>query len=230
MVIFLQRLRLVCAAVLAVSLLCQCETKRTYGEIKRSTISFDQSMWGGQGASDEKEIRSKFAEKGYSIGDDGQIVADKPNLYSDQKARGVDGGFDKKEAKFKKSEARTKEFRTPEYIKRQQYSGVESARESQSVAREGNFGQSRDRDANRLFQRKTKSSTELASFDTGTYQDANRTFSTASDSEGSRAIENAPIADGIRQTQGYRDNAALSVDDVKKMLNPGYYSRLKGLE
>ena len=48
--------------------------------------------------------------------------------------------------------------------------------------------------------------------------------------QGSRAIENAPIADGIRQTQGYRDNAALSVDDVKKMLNPGYYSRLKGLE
>lgn len=55
-------------AIAAVLLLCQCETKRTYGEIRRGSVKFDQAMWGGQGDNDAGEIRSKFAEKGYSIG------------------------------------------------------------------------------------------------------------------------------------------------------------------
>ncbi|MEM7600959.1 MAG: hypothetical protein AAF357_06040 [Verrucomicrobiota bacterium] len=210
--------------------LCQCETKRTYGEVRRGSIKFDQAMWGGQGNNDSGEIRSKFAEKGYSIGEDGSIVADKPNLYSGEKAKGTDGKFGKKEAKFKKDEARTKEFRTPEYIKRQEYAGVEAARESGSTAREGNSNSSQDRQAGKLFQRtKRESSDQLASFNTGTAQGSEKRFSTTSDSLGSEAISSAPRASGVRQTAGYRANAGMSVDDVKKMLSPGVYASHKGL-
>ncbi len=231
MVVTFHQIRLVAVAVCALVLLCQCETQRTYGEIRRGGITFDQGMWGGQGGGDDAaEIRSKFAEKGYSIGEDGTIKADKPDLFSDQKARGTDGSFDKKEAKFKKSEARTKEFRTPEYIKRQQYAGAEEARESGSTAREGDFQNSRDRDSRKLFQKRSKTSTELASFNTRSFEGGNRQFDAGGDRVGSRAIDTAPVADGTRQTAGYQDNASLSMDDVKKMVNPGHYSRVKDLE
>lgn len=225
-----QGIRLLLAGA-AVCLLCQCETKRTYGEIRRGSITFDQAVWGGQGGgSDEKEIRSKFAEKGYSIGEDGSIKADKPDLYAGEKARGVDGGFQKKQARFRKSEARTKEFRTPEYVKRQQFRGVESADEDGDAAREADFTKSRDRQSGRLFARKTEESSQLSTFDTGSDREASRTFSTGSDARGSEAIATAPVADGTRQTMGYQDNASLSVDDVKKMLNPGSYARTKKLD
>ncbi len=214
----------------AALMLCQCETQRTYGEVRRGSIKFDEGMWGGQGNSDEGEIRSKFAEKGYSIGDDGSIVADNPNLFSGDKAKGLDGKFGKKEAKFKNDEARTKEFKTPEYIKRQEFAGVDSARESGSRAREGNSNASKDRQAGKLFQRTNRqSSNQLASFDTGTARGSDQQFSTSSDLIGTRSQASAPRPDGIRQNAGYRANAGMTVDDVKKMLSPGVYSAQRGL-
>lgn len=217
-------------ALTAVLFLCQCETKRTV-KSTRSSISFDERMWGGQGGgADEGKIRSKFADKGYSIGDDGKIKADKPNLYADEKAKGLDGKFGKKQARFKNSEARTKEFRTPEYLKRQQFRGADAARESGSQARESNFGNSRDRQANKLFGKKSQSTSELTSFATSTDSATNKSFSTGADRAGSEAISSAPVARGRQQTMGYQDNASLTLDDVKKMVSPGSYARQKKLD
>ncbi|MDF1825801.1 MAG: hypothetical protein P1U68_14230 [Verrucomicrobiales bacterium] len=207
---------------------CQCTTTTT--TTRKSTIKFDEGMWGGQGGNDSGEIRSKFAEKGYSIGEDGSIVADKPNLFAGDKAKGLDGKFGKKEAKFKNDVARTKKFRTPEYIKRQEFAGTDAARESGSAAREGNSRTSSDRQAGKLFQKaKTKNSNQLASFDTGNAPGVDKRFSTSSDARGSEGIANAPIPDGVRQSSGYKANAGMSVDDVKKLLSPGGYAARKGL-
>lgn len=217
-------------ATAAVLLLCQCETKRTYGEIRRGSVKFDQAMWGGQGDNDAGEIRSKFAEKGYSIGEDGSIVADNANLFAGEKAKGLDSKFGKKEAKFKNDVARTKEFRTPEYIKRQEFAGVETARESGFSAREGNSNSSQDKQAGKLFQRTNRQqSNQLASFETGTASGSDKRFSTSSDAMGSEAITTAPRPTGVRQAAGYRANAGMTVDDVKKMLSPGVYADRRGL-
>lgn len=209
--------------------LCQCTTTTT--TTRQSTIKFDEGMWGGQGGNDSGEIRSKFAEKGYSIGEDGSIVADKPNLFAGEQAKGLDGKFGKKEARFKNDVARTKEFRTPEYIKRQEFAGVDAARESGSTAREGNSGTSSDRQAGKLFQRTNRqSSNQLASFDTSTASGMDKRFSTSSDAVGSEGIANAPRPAGIRQANaGYKANAGMTVDDVKKMLSPGGYAARRGL-
>lgn len=233
MVIPLHRVASVSARTLlafgAISFLCQCTTTTT--TTRKSTIKFDEGMWGGQGGNDSGEIRSKFAEKGYSIGEDGSIVADKPNLFAGDKAKGLDGKFGKKEAKFKNDVARTKEFRTPEYIKRQEFAGAEAARESGSSAREGNSRTSSDRQASKLFQRtKTEGSNQLASFDTGNASGVDKRFSTSSDALGSEGIANAPRPAGIRQeSAGYKANAGMSVDDVRKLLSPGGYATRKGL-
>lgn len=219
----------VAALGVATLVLCQCETKRTV-KSTRTSFGFSEAMWGGQGGgTDEGEIRSKFAEKGYTIAEDGSIKADKPNLYADQKARGMDGAFNKKEAKFRNREARTKEFRTPEYIERQQFAGADSAREDGSRAREADFAGSRDRQANKLFAKRDKASSELAVFETGADRAAGTVFGTQRDAVGSEAIANAPIAEGQQRAAGYADNASMSLDDVKKMLDPGDYARKKDL-
>lgn len=206
----------------ALLLLCQCETQRTV-TTRSSTVTFDQAAWGGQGGGGDSKIRSRFAEKGYSIGEDGTIQSDRPDLYSNRNAREGRKGFNTREARLGRSEARTKEFRTPEYVQRQQFRGVEEAGESGSAAREGVFA--RDRSAGRRFGTDTASTGEMAAFGTSTDAAAGRAFATASDRQGSAATASAPRADGIQQRAGYQSNAALSVDDVKRMLNPGSYAR-----
>lgn len=216
-----------CVSVFLALVLCQCETTRTV-KSTRSSFSFDEKMWGGQGDADTGEIRSKFAERGYTIADDGTILADKPDLYKDKRPRGLDGNFQTKKARFEKTEAETKAFRTPEYLKRQEYAGVSSARESGQSAREGNSTRSPDKAAGKLFEKKAKSSTELATYDTGSYRESGEVFETKADKSAS-AVPDAPRATGTPRKAGYQDNVALSMDEVKKMLNPGSYARGTGI-
>ena len=185
-------------------------------------------MWGGQRGGDSGEIRSKFAERGYSIDDAGNLVADKPDLYKDKKPRGLGGDFDTKKARFEKMEAGTKAFRTPEYLKRQEYAGVASARESGQSAREGNSSRSPDKATGKLFDKKAKDSTSLSTFETGSYRESNAAFETSAD-VASAAVTESPRAIGTPRKAGYQDNVALSMDDVKKMLNPGSYARGTGI-
>tara|TARA_R110002096_G_scaffold113320_2_gene246374 strand:+ start:2445 stop:3140 length:696 start_codon:yes stop_codon:yes gene_type:complete len=231
MVIFFQRLRLIAAAALAMAFLCQCQTQRTYGEIRRGSTTFDEADWGGQGGgSDEKEIRSKFAERGYSISEEGSIVANKPDLYSNKTAKESGSKVGKKQARLGNREAETKAFKTPEYLKRQEYAGVSEAREGGSNAREGDFDGTRDNQAGKLFKtKKAKSTGNQNSYTTNEYSPANRTFDTGQDRRGNAAYQGAADAQGTPFKSGYQDNTKISLDDVKQMLNPGAYAKAKGL-
>ena len=209
----------------AVVLLCQCETERTV-TTRKSNVSFDQGIWGGQAANSSAESKKKITQRGYEIDEGGNIIADKPNLYADKKMRGVDKEYGKKQARYGKMEAKTKEFKTPDYLMRQQEFKTGKAKESGSQAREGD---SRDRQSGKLFQTKSKASSDVASFETGTFDQSGEKYATNADRTGSASIANAPIADGTRQTMGFQDNTKMSLDDVKKMVNPGTYARKKGL-
>ncbi len=227
MVTPLHRLHL-CAGLVSLSvLLCQCETQRTV-KSTRSTVSFDQQAWGpaGGGADNSEEIRSKFAERGYKIQEDGTIKADKPDLYSGEKSHGFDGKFETKEAKLSKKEAKTGEFKTPEYLVRQDFKGVKDARESKSSAREG---ETQDRQAGKLFKSKSKTTGELATYGTSDYRDGGQEFKTKTDRSTASALEDSPNASGTDRPTGYQDNLSMSMDDVKKMLSPGAYARGTGL-
>ena len=212
------------ASLAAVVLLCQCETERTV-TTRQSTVSFDQGMWGGQAAGSTSEDTKKITQRGYEIDESGNIIADNPNLYADQTVHGADKKFGKKEARFGKMNAKTKEFKTPEYLVRQDFKTGE-AKESGSSARESG---SRDRQAGKLFGTRSQASSEVGSYETGTFGQSGEIYSTNPDRSGSAGIANAPIADGTRKTMGFQDNVSMSVDDVKRMLNPGSYARKKGL-
>ncbi len=221
------RFALTSLTVAGALLLTQCETVRTV-KSTRSSISFNEAQWGGQAKDDSAEMRSKFAERGYKISEDGTIIADKPDLYKGAKPRGLDGDFQTKKARFEKMEAETKAFKTPEYLKRQEFAGVASARENGMTAKEGNSQQSPDKAAGKLFDKKARSSTDWARFETSTNSAQGNVFETQADTAAAAVVE-APRATGTPRTAGYQDNVALSLDDVKKMLNPGSYARGTGI-
>jgi len=232
MVILPRQMLLTAVALLSVLFLCQCQTQRTYGEVRQGSISFDERAWGGQGGnSDESAIRSKFAERGYTVAEDGTLVADKPNLYANDKAKGVDGKFGKKEARLQKDQAATKQFKTPEYLKRQNYNGYEESRFGDADAREGNFDNSRDGGSGRLFanRKKTDSTGQMNNFNTGSYRESGQTYATNQDRRGTTGLNNAADAQGSPFKAGYQDSK-LTLDDVKKMVDPSDYARAKRLE
>ena len=213
-------------------LFCQCRTQRSYGEVRRGSISFDERVWGGQaGSSDDSKIRSKFAERGYTVADDGSLIADKPDLYAGSKAKGLNERFGTKQAWLKKNKAATKEFRTPEYLKRQDYAGYEQSRYGDTNARESNFNRSRDNASGRLFgnRKKIDSSSQIADHNAGPYRESSQTYTTKQDREGAAGLRNAADAQGSPFKAGYRDTD-LSLDDVKRMVDPGDYARAKRLE
>jgi len=221
-----QRRQLITTAgsLAAVVFLCQCETERTV-TTRKSNVSFDQGIWGGQAAASGGEDTKRITQRGYEIDESGNIIADKPNLYADKTMRGSDKTFGKKQARFGNMEAKTKEFKTPEYLVRQDFKTGE-AKESGSQAREGG---SRNRQAGKLFQTKSKASSDAGSFETGTFDQSGEKYQTNADRVGSAGIASAPIADGSRRTMGFQDNTSMSLDDVKKMVNPGTYARKKEL-
>lgn len=200
-------------------LLCQCETKRT---IKSTRTSYDfKGKSASGGVDDSQAIRSKFAERGFTIGEDGSIIADRPDLYSGDKARGLDKQIEQQQSRFANKTAATKEFPVPEYIKRQEYRGVSEARESSTLAREGNFASQRNAADGRLFSTKSEDSSTLNLFKTGTAREGSRAFDTKSDRSASQAFAQPAVAVGTSQAAGYIDNSSLTIDDVKKLLSPG---------
>lgn len=220
------------AAVAAPLLLCQCETQRTV-KSTRSSISFDPQAWGsqagaqpsGSGGRRSKGKGNRIVDSGWEIDEHGNRTAKRSNLHAGERASGIGKEFETKASRFGSQKARTKEFETPEYLKMQDYRGVSDARESGLIARE--TGRGRPGESGQLFRRgdESESSGLLGLFRTNRNRASDKSFATAPDRVGARGVENAPRADGIQQLSGYRENASLSRDDVKKMLNPGAYAR-----
>ncbi len=206
-------------------LFCQCETKRTV-KSTRSNISFDNRMWGGQGSADTAKIDAKFAQRGYTLSPEGSIVADHPDLFRGKTSRSFTRDFQTKEARLGKAEAKTKQFRTPEYLKRQEFTGVTAARDGSQIAREGNFGESSFRDAGKGFEKKAKDAPLFGNFGTSDNREAGKEFRTRED-QTNAALADAPRPKGTPRSIGYQDNVSLSMDDVKKMLNPSAYAEQK---
>ena len=212
--------------------LCQCETQRTEGKTRSSSYSFDQKVWGSQAggeSEDTAKIREKFVNHGFTVDKDGNFQAKHNNLYGDSTAREADSKFKTKELKFKTMKASTKVFKTPEYLKMQDFKGVKSAQEQGKLAREANFGKSRWRDSGKLFRNKSKEATRYASYETGQYQKAGKKFATRENKAIANAYNTSPKPTLKTPAGRYEANANLSMDDVKKMLNPNDYARGTGL-
>ena len=211
----------------AVAFLCQCETVRTVGP-KHSTKYTIAGRTPNE-RDDTKQIREKYANHGWEVDEQGNFKAKKDNLYADSKDAGSDSKFRTKDAKLKNSDFETKAFKTPEYLKMQNFKGVSNAREDGNAAREGNFKKSGWKNQRKLFRSKSKSTTEYATYNTPAYINEGKKFSTRKDRSGTRSLTGAPTAHANLDSTGYRENSSLTMDDVKKMLSPGSYAQGTGL-
>ncbi len=225
--------RVAALSLLAVVFLCQCETTETKTTTRSSTYSFDQKMWGDQAEdAGTAKVRNKYTNHGFSIDEEGNFKANKTDLYSDSNVKGSKKMFRTKDAKLKQAKFDSKTFKTPEYLKMQDFKGTKDARESGNLAREGDFKKSGWRDGKKLFQSKTKDTNKYATFETGQNGIGKKRFGTGNNLLGTTAVENSPEAVGtLKPTMNnqYKVNKKMTKDDVKKLINPGGYAKGVGL-
>lgn len=198
-------------------LFCQCTTRTV--TVKKSTVSFADD-------NDEDEMRSKFAEKGFSIGEDGSIVADNPDLYSGRTPKGFKGEVGNKMAKLGEKNQSLKEFDTPEYLRVQDFRSTRNPTKFERTAPESDsqFDMSRQ-----VFKAETEDSSQFKKFAEKIIGIPTKESRFARKSFGDNAVTNAAVAEGVGQQAGYHANSDMSVDDVKKMLSPGVYAGRRGL-
>jgi hypothetical protein len=215
-------------AVILLVAAVSCETKRTeMGPVRRS-FGFDGSMWGGQGGgekTDEKEIKSTYANAGWNVDEDGNIKGAKNKDLYTEKSRSGKKSFAKKEARLKKRDLTREVYRTPEYLERQKYDASKSAKEGKLVSRDANFDQNRTAETGQTAQESGADSpgflNALNPFRNRTAQESGGTYRTAANREASRAQANIAVpVPGNLPRDGDLRSAALTMDDVKKMLNP----------
>ena len=219
-----------------------CQTQRTVKSAERGSYAFDpeDKAWaGGEGKKGtttmkeeeegKKKMTKKFLNAGFKTDEEtGAITVANNNLFAGEKSRYGNKSFGgRKEAKLRGREAEKKLFQTPEYLKRDTFEGgKERARETGLFVKEDSSGSNKFGTVNKqeagLLQR-------VNPFAQKTFNGSNKTFATSSNREGTRARAEAPTANGIQRTAGFMDNTKMSVDDVKKMLNPGAYANARGL-
>lgn len=202
-----------------------CATKREAKSQVKTSFGFDGKTWGGQGGDDSDKIRSKFAQSGWKIDETGQIRPEREedaNLYSGQYV-GKGRDFKKSDARLSKREARSKEYKKPEYLDRIGYQTKES-RLTGDAARESDFAANRAGESGRTAHVPDGEPGILAGlnpFRSKTARESGRTYRTGSDRIGTKGRSESVTATGATQAQmGFRDQSVQSMDDVKKLLHP----------
>lgn len=238
-----QAIRLVLTAVFAVAFCCQCKTN---DETKVITSMEEASKFGKFGklekvgmkkqggykfaSKDNEQIeKSEGAERISSTLNNEKVVKNskgevvrkekREDLYQfkDNMAKESGSRIENQMAKIKESKFAEKEFKTPEYLKRQEFAtktfedGSRAAKESGSVTER----------FTKMFKTKNSSlENEVARESNSTNSRFDKMFKTKNDSITANAITDSVKPIGIEGLAGYQDNANLSMDDVKKMVSP----------
>ncbi len=194
-----------------------------------TTKSRSYSIVGSGGEADDSDKLKQRYTAGFEIGEDGTMQTNKKDLYSEKSFRkGKNKDAELKSFRLGKKEMAMKEYRTPEYLNRQKDFRTKKsnlhkyARESDvdRFTTADSFSEARIKDRPGLFDWLNPFSKK------NDYQGAEKTYRTSINRRGSRAVDSAPSPEPMSQLgaspQDQR-NDALSMDDVKKMLNPAAY-------
>lgn len=144
------------------------------------------------------------------------LYAERTGVEARETGRSFDG---KKQARLKQSRYGKKEFKTPEYLQRQEFAGSKTFKDGSLAANES--GSKTKHFVDKMFQTdKSKFQNQSARENGSTNSRFNKTFTTSSDRIASKAFKTSAIPNGVDGMTGYRDNVNLSMDDVKKLVNP----------
>jgi len=239
-----QKFKLLIPAFVGMAFCCQCQTteeaadsdlpKSKFGRLGSvSKVGIKRESGYKFGGVDDQEIESgKKSEAAERLLDSaknekviknskGEVVRkeQRGDLYADNEAFETNRAFGgQKEARVKESKFAQKDFKTPEYLKLQEFNGSKSFRDGTMEANESN-------DSNKLFSGKffkteTSSAGDQSARENGAAaRRSDKTYGTGSDRNASRAMETPAIPTGVAGVSGYRD-LEMSMDDVKKLINP----------
>ena len=184
----------------------------------------------GAEANDSDELKKRYAS-GFEIGEDGTMQSNKKDLYVDQSYNNTKGNSASlKTFRQGKGDMDMKEFRTPEYLNRQKDYRTKESNISKN-ARESDV----DRFTSSYSTEEARINNKTNFFDwlnpfskNKEYQGADKSYRTSFNRNAHKSMQSAPTPEPMGQVgaspQDQR-NSSLSMDDVKKMLNPAGYQR-----
>lgn len=202
-------------------------TKRTITTKKR-TYSITGS---GPEPDDSDKMRKRYTSS-YQVGEDGSIQSNKKDLYENDTYRNTkDNNAELKSHRMGKKDLDMKEYRTPEYLTRQKDYRTKDSRMNKE-ARESDVDRFTMADSNeeaRIKNTKPGFLDWLNPFSRKKdYREADKSYRTSSNRSGSRAMDRAAIPEPMSKIGAspfQQADPSLSMDDVKKMLNPESYGR-----
>jgi len=183
----------------------------------------------GSEPDDSDKLRKRYAS-GFEMGEDGTIQTNKKNLYEDKSFRNTKNyDTDLKSYRLGKKDFNMNEYRTPEYLTRQKKYRTKDSRMNKDA---------RESDVNRFTTINNDDEAWIKKAKPGfldwlnpfskkkAYRGAEKTYRTSINRTGSKAVDRAPSPEPMSQIEAGSQNQvnpALSMDDVKKMLNPGSF-------
>ncbi|MDF1813963.1 MAG: hypothetical protein P1V20_17300 [Verrucomicrobiales bacterium] len=239
-----QAFQLMLSAILAVVFCCQCETTEEpdvltsleggskFGKFgKVSKVGMKRESGYKFADSDSKKIeKSEAAQRVANTLNNEKVIKNskgevvrkeqRSDLYSDMMsntAKESGKSFDRKMARIKDSKFGEKEFKTPEYLKRQEFAGYETTDGGAQMARETD---SLSNQFTKMFKAKQSSMENQMARESGSTKGRfDKIFGTRDDSISNKAIKTSVVPVGVDGMTGYRENVAMSMDDVKKLVN-----------
>jgi len=214
-------------ALLMASLLLSSCVKRTITTRKRS-----YSISGSGGEPDDSDKLKKRFASGFKTDKDGNMQTEKKDLYTDKSFRNTRGNdYTAKAFRFGKKDFESKEFKTLEYLNRQQDYRTKESNISRA-ARESDVDRFTTIDGSEeawIKKNKPGFLDWLNPFSNNKkFQGAEKTYRTSGNRKGSKAVSSAsvpvPMSEIGASPQDQR-NPALSMDDVKKLINPAAYRK-----
>lgn len=229
--------------VLGCFVLCQCEKKRTVLSQRSTGYKFsghnDHELESNKGKNKGRErMDSGMQNKKLIKNRKGEVIdeVERSDLYAGRSNYSMKKGKDgkilmqqgsnnssgntafkgTKKSKFANKDFQHKEFRTPEYLKKQEFAGNKTFRNANDTARE-----SGNRLTKKLFNTQTTNSSDTTARESSSRSlFNNKTFSTKADSSATKAQSNAANPTGVKPSPFAYERAVMSVDEVKKLVNP----------
>ena len=187
----------------------------------------------GSEQDDSDKMRKRYSS-GWEVGEDGTIQSGKKELYEEKSFRRTkDKDAHLRSYRSGKKELDIKEYRTPEYLTRQKDFRTKDSTMNKDAS---------ESDVDRFTATESGKQAWYKKFNLGfldwlnpfsrkkVYREANKSYTTSTNRAGSRTIDRAPVPQPMSKigaSPQHQVDSTLSMDDVKKMLNPEGYIKQK---
>jgi hypothetical protein len=211
--------------------LTSCTTREELSGV-RTSYSFDEGAWGSKLQEDDSaEIREKFAESGWRVDEDGNIIPTREknrDMFSGDTFRGSDKKIGEKKARLTGNTIDGKVIDTPEYLSRQKEFATGESKDGGKMARESLLDKFRSKESDKTADIRGKSWTEkLGLFPTKPARESGKGFKASENRELAKSGREAvkPTSRQMPSGGGFYRDSDMSIDEVRELVSPDGFMR-----